>query len=64
MQLLMRPDAEVLTILGTGRQGVTHYDIFTEMFSFKEVQLQTCLVNIQSAIKQKSAFISVGLMCV
>lgn len=36
-QLLMHPDAEVLTILGTGKQALSHYDVFTEMFAFKEV---------------------------
>ncbi|KAK2820793.1 hypothetical protein Q5P01_023752 [Channa striata] len=38
-RLLMRPDAEVLTILGTGNQALSHYDVFTEMFSFKEVRV-------------------------
>lgn len=38
LQLLMRPDAEVLTILGSGNQAVSHYSVFTEMFSFKEVK--------------------------
>lgn len=37
MQLLMRPDAEVLTILGTGRQALSHYNVFMEIFLFKEV---------------------------
>lgn len=36
-QLLMRPEAEVLTILGTGKQALSHYEVFTEMFAFKEV---------------------------
>lgn len=36
-QLLMHPEAEVLTILGTGKQALSHYDVFTEMFAFKEV---------------------------
>lgn len=35
----MRPEAEVLTILGTGKQALSHYEVFTEMFAFKEVQL-------------------------
>ena len=35
----MPPDAEVLAILGTGKQALSHYNAFTEMFSFKEVQL-------------------------
>lgn len=39
-QLLMRPDAEVLAILGSGHQALSHYNVFTEMFSFKEVQLK------------------------
>lgn len=38
MQLLMHPDAEVLAILGSGHQAVSHYNVFTEMFSFKEVK--------------------------
>lgn len=37
LQLLMHPDAEVLAILGSGHQAVSHYNVFTEMFSFKEV---------------------------
>lgn len=37
-QLLMHPKAEVLAIMGTGRQALSHYNIFTDMFSFKEVQ--------------------------
>lgn len=36
-QLLMHPEAEVLTILGTGKQALSHYEVFTEMFAFKEV---------------------------
>ncbi|XP_058477110.1 ketimine reductase mu-crystallin [Solea solea] len=38
-KLLMRPDAEVLTILGTGKQALSHYNVFTEIFSFKEVRV-------------------------
>ncbi|XP_071318674.1 ketimine reductase mu-crystallin [Trachinotus anak] len=38
-KLLMRPEAEVLAILGTGKQAISHYDVFTEMFSFKEVRV-------------------------
>lgn len=45
-QLLMRPEAEVLAILGTGKQALSHYNAFTDMFSFKEVQLQRDLVNV------------------
>lgn len=41
LQLLMRPDAEVLTILGSGKQALSHYNVFTEMFSFKEVKTHT-----------------------
>ncbi|XP_028332444.1 ketimine reductase mu-crystallin [Gouania willdenowi] len=37
--LLMDPGAEVLTILGTGTQALSHYNVFTEMFSFKEVRV-------------------------
>lgn len=40
----MRPEAEVLAILGTGHQALSHYNVFTEMFPFKEVQPQTCLL--------------------
>lgn len=42
MQLLMPPDAEVLAILGSGNQAVSHYNVFTDMFSFKEVKTQSC----------------------
>ncbi|XP_032357558.1 ketimine reductase mu-crystallin isoform X2 [Etheostoma spectabile] len=38
-KLLMRPEAEVLAILGTGKQAFSHYNAFTEMFSFKEVRV-------------------------
>ncbi|KAJ0015795.1 hypothetical protein NQD34_014085 [Periophthalmus magnuspinnatus] len=38
-KLLMRPDAEVLTILGTGKQAKSHYNVFTEIFQFKEVRV-------------------------
>lgn len=38
-KLLMRPDAEVLAILGSGRQALSHYSVFTEMFPFKEVRV-------------------------
>lgn len=38
-KLLMRPGAEVLAILGTGQQALSHYNVFTEMFSFKEVRV-------------------------
>ncbi|KAF7204754.1 ketimine reductase mu-crystallin [Nothobranchius furzeri] len=38
-KLLMRPGAEVLAILGTGKQAQSHYTVFTEMFSFKEVRV-------------------------
>ncbi|XP_034564021.1 ketimine reductase mu-crystallin [Notolabrus celidotus] len=38
-KLLMRPDAEVLAILGTGKQALSHYNVFTEIFSFKEVRV-------------------------
>ncbi|KAK0148008.1 Ketimine reductase mu-crystallin [Merluccius polli] len=34
---LMPAQAEVLAILGTGRQALSHYNVFTEIFSFKEV---------------------------
>uniref|UniRef100_UPI0037E9B90F ketimine reductase mu-crystallin n=1 Tax=Semicossyphus pulcher TaxID=241346 RepID=UPI0037E9B90F len=38
-KLLMRPEAEVLAILGTGQQALSHYNVFTEIFSFKEVRV-------------------------
>ncbi|XP_031699351.1 ketimine reductase mu-crystallin isoform X1 [Anarrhichthys ocellatus] len=38
-KLLMCPEAEVLAILGTGKQALTHYNVFTEMFPFKEVRV-------------------------
>ncbi|XP_061564587.1 ketimine reductase mu-crystallin [Cololabis saira] len=38
-KLLMRPGAEILAILGTGKQALSHYNVFTEMFSFKEVRV-------------------------
>lgn len=38
-KLLMRPDAEVLTILGAGKQALSHYNVFTEIFPFKEVRV-------------------------
>ncbi|XP_070783452.1 ketimine reductase mu-crystallin [Enoplosus armatus] len=38
-KLLMSPHAEVLAILGTGKQALSHYNAFTEMFSFKEVRV-------------------------
>uniref|UniRef100_A0A3B3W0Y9 Ketimine reductase mu-crystallin n=1 Tax=Poecilia latipinna TaxID=48699 RepID=A0A3B3W0Y9_9TELE len=37
--LLMASGAEVLAILGTGTQALSHYTVFTEMFSFKEVRV-------------------------
>lgn len=48
-QLLMRPEAQVLTILGTGKQALSHYDVFTEMFAFKEVHSLSisCTVKMQ-----------------
>ncbi|XP_041818822.1 ketimine reductase mu-crystallin [Chelmon rostratus] len=38
-KLLMRPEAEVLAILGAGKQARSHYNAFTEMFSFQEVRV-------------------------
>ncbi|XP_017273897.1 ketimine reductase mu-crystallin [Kryptolebias marmoratus] len=38
-KLLMCPGADVLAILGTGKQALSHYSVFTEMFSFKEVRV-------------------------
>lgn len=36
-QFLKPRDSEVLCILGAGVQAYSHYEIFTEQFSFKEV---------------------------
>ncbi|KAJ6659774.1 hypothetical protein lerEdw1_018490 [Lerista edwardsae] len=38
-KLLMPVDSEVLCILGAGVQAYSHYEIFTELFSFKEVKI-------------------------
>lgn len=38
-KLLMPVDSEVLCILGAGVQAYSHYEIFTELFSFKEVRI-------------------------
>ncbi|KFV85670.1 Ketimine reductase mu-crystallin, partial [Struthio camelus australis] len=38
-KLLMPASAEVLCILGAGVQAYSHYDIFTELFTFKEVRI-------------------------
>ncbi|NWI86169.1 CRYM reductase, partial [Pitta sordida] len=38
-QLLMPACAEVLCILGAGVQAYSHYEIFTELFTFKEVRI-------------------------
>ncbi|XP_033023490.1 ketimine reductase mu-crystallin [Lacerta agilis] len=38
-KFLMPEDSEVLCILGAGAQAYSHYEIFTEMFSFKEVKI-------------------------
>nr|XP_057918433.1 ketimine reductase mu-crystallin [Doryrhamphus excisus] len=38
-KLLMPHQAEVLAILGTGQQALSHYNVFTETFSFKEVRV-------------------------
>ncbi|NXG05734.1 CRYM reductase, partial [Sakesphorus luctuosus] len=38
-KLLMPPFAEVLCILGAGVQAYSHYEIFTELFTFKEVRI-------------------------
>ncbi|XP_023687034.2 ketimine reductase mu-crystallin isoform X2 [Paramormyrops kingsleyae] len=39
LQFLRPPHAEVLCILGSGSQALSHYEIFTQMFSFKEIRL-------------------------
>ncbi|XP_066465534.1 ketimine reductase mu-crystallin [Tiliqua scincoides] len=38
-KLLMPADSEVLCILGAGVQAYSHYEIFTALFSFKEVRI-------------------------
>lgn len=38
-KLLMPSHSEVLTILGAGPQAFSHYQVFTETFSFKEVRV-------------------------
>ncbi|XP_068610554.1 ketimine reductase mu-crystallin-like [Brachionichthys hirsutus] len=38
-KLLMPPEAKVLAILGAGAQALSHYNVFTELFSFKEVRV-------------------------
>ncbi|XP_061455186.1 ketimine reductase mu-crystallin isoform X2 [Rhineura floridana] len=38
-KFLMPADSEVLCILGAGVQAYSHYEIFTELFSFKEVRI-------------------------
>ncbi|XP_017668806.1 PREDICTED: ketimine reductase mu-crystallin [Lepidothrix coronata] len=39
IQLLMPAFAEVLCILGAGVQAYSHYEILTELFTFKEVRI-------------------------
>ncbi|XP_048870913.1 ketimine reductase mu-crystallin [Brienomyrus brachyistius] len=38
-KLLRPPHTEVLCILGSGSQALSHYEIFTQMFSFKEIRV-------------------------
>nr|KAF6435244.1 crystallin mu [Rousettus aegyptiacus] len=38
-KFLKPPSSEVLCILGAGVQAYSHYEIFTEQFSFKEVRI-------------------------
>ncbi|KAK3529331.1 hypothetical protein QTP70_029143 [Hemibagrus guttatus] len=38
-KLLMPAQSDVLCILGCGHQAVSHYEIFTRLFSFKEVRV-------------------------
>ncbi|XP_074137090.1 ketimine reductase mu-crystallin isoform X1 [Sminthopsis crassicaudata] len=38
-QFLKPPSSEILCILGAGVQAYSHYEIFTEQFSFKEVRM-------------------------
>lgn len=55
MQLLMPPGAEVLAILGAGHQALSHYNVFTEMFSFKEVQFVSTDIHLIKKKKKASA---------
>ncbi|XP_053366874.1 ketimine reductase mu-crystallin-like [Clarias gariepinus] len=38
-KLLMPTQSDVLCIIGCGHQAVSHYEIFTKLFSFKEVRV-------------------------
>ncbi|KAJ7984675.1 hypothetical protein DPEC_G00357210 [Dallia pectoralis] len=38
-KLLMPAESEVFTILGSGDQALSHYNVFTETFSFKQVRV-------------------------
>ncbi|XP_010904255.2 ketimine reductase mu-crystallin [Esox lucius] len=38
-KLLMPAKSEVFTILGSGHQALSHYNVFTETFSFKQVRV-------------------------
>nr|XP_023439125.2 ketimine reductase mu-crystallin isoform X3 [Dasypus novemcinctus] len=38
-KFLKPPNSEVLCILGAGTQAYSHYEVFTEQFSFKEVRI-------------------------
>ncbi|XP_028670009.2 ketimine reductase mu-crystallin isoform X1 [Erpetoichthys calabaricus] len=38
-KFLKPPQADILCILGSGQQAVGHYEVFMEMFSFKEVRV-------------------------
>lgn len=44
-QLLMHPESEVLAILGSGNQALSHYNVFTDMFSFKEVKTPAWILH-------------------
>uniref|UniRef100_A0A4W6CS01 Ketimine reductase mu-crystallin n=1 Tax=Lates calcarifer TaxID=8187 RepID=A0A4W6CS01_LATCA len=66
-KLLMRPGAEVLAILGTGRQALSHYNVFMEMFSFKEVRVWktpvsgpvTACVSVEEAVRGADVIVTV-----
>lgn len=38
-KLLMPAKAEILCILGSGHQAISHYDVFTQTFAFKQVRV-------------------------
>ncbi|GAB1292622.1 Ketimine reductase mu-crystallin [Apodemus speciosus] len=54
-KFLKPPGSDVLCILGAGVQAYSHYEIFTEQFSFKEdtmVSIRAVWVGVASAVKK------------